>query len=145
MQVILHEPDGNQLQSPDLGYLESLILTEGVDYWEAGSGDICIEYGDPYASSLILIFCNEANGFYLEYIPEKGVYDSFISISNSAINNENVTLRVGGEDHKVPLQTILSRENTLDVVKEFIETGAKFHQTKWLKKSEIEWPIDEDL
>ena len=144
MQTVLREPNGRELRSPDLLYLRDLMLNKGLEYWGFGSGDVGISYQGEKASGLILVFSKELDGFYVEYIPDEGVSDTHLAISDPLLKGRTV-LYIGGQEGTVPLQTIVSRDAALAVVEHFVKTGKMSGQVEWLRNSDIEWPIDDEL
>ncbi|MDH5655090.1 MAG: hypothetical protein OEZ34_04245 [Spirochaetia bacterium] len=140
LSILIIEPGGNEIASPNLDFLENIILEKGAGYWNSGSGDAGLYYKSLEGACLILVYCKEKNGFYIQFLPEPGASDWDLAINKDKFSKVIVEVSFGGETYNVFEYLIISRNSTLQVVKDFISTGKKSSSIHWESYWEIEQP-----
>ncbi len=135
-------PDGEVVENPNIETLFRLISTLHEEYWgsESGQGSL-IWYSDKKSplASLLLTFSSKY-GFYLEHIDERIKYDSHIALGEGDLTHENATeVFICGEALLLPSAFFIPANQVCLAVKEFLDSGNKVTDIKWVKERSLGW------
>jgi hypothetical protein len=143
MKKTVRETNGKEIEIFTAEYLKDEILNPKDEYWIYGSGDVGIYRYDEEISCLILVYCKEANGFFVQLYPKKAPDDWFVAISNSDSNKE-VTVYYGGNKYSIPQYVIISPADTWEAVRHYFNFGNTSENVKWMSYWDIDWPLIEE-
>jgi hypothetical protein len=106
--IIFNAPDGREEANPSRESLRELVLNGGDAFWAAGSGQAALEFSGAEGGRLLLMGL-EAEGFLLIYEPTQGHDFCSVNPSETAREQHDVEVHVGGEPMQVPRRQ-LSRQ-----------------------------------
>jgi hypothetical protein len=130
-KIVFSLPEGREQVNPSPDSLRELVLSRGDDFWAAGSGQAALEFKGVEGGSRLLLTALDKVGFFLIYEPSKGESLCPINPSDSAQEQDSVTVYVGGEPMEVPRQNFLDKETAWRVIGDFLHDGQPSPRIKW--------------
>jgi hypothetical protein len=126
-------PLGDYIKPLDMTWLREMILHGGSEFWNAGSGEAAVDYGQL---ALNLIF-HEDYGFYLAYHEsDTARYVPWMLDECGRV----VTVSTGGQPFDLPEALFVPRDLAAVVIEEFCRTGQRTQEAiRWKRSNEIPW------
>jgi Immunity protein Imm1 len=116
--------------NPSRESLRELVLNGGDDFWAAGSGQAALELNGAEGGRLLLMGL-EAEGFLLIYEPATGHDFCSVNPSDTAREQHDVEVHVGGEPMQVPRRHFLDKETAWRVIDDFLHDGRRSPRLQW--------------
>lgn len=139
MKKTFRGPDGKETELADLDYIEELILKPKDTYWLSGSGDFAVFRYDTEIAFLILVYCKEASGFFVQFYPKKAP-DDWLVAQTSAVSEKKLSISFGGNTYLIPANLIIPLDDTWNIVKQFLDSGKLSENISWVSYWDIDWP-----
>ena len=130
-------PHGIDIESPDVRFLELLVLYVNEEYWSAGPGQAALTYEDNEKRTM-LVLTFHLNQFYLEYHTESE--PTSISFRGDTDGCEIITPFVGGNAWPLYSSFFVDRNQTWAVIDEFCRSGNKTNKIDWKWMKDTEYP-----
>jgi hypothetical protein len=133
-EVVFVVPEnGDEVASPDLGWLHEAVLHGGTDFWCSGSGQGWLKRAD--GAELLLAFA-PGHGFFPEYIGQQ--QDHWMPCSQKS-GNGKVPIWIGGDPMIVSERFFVSPELAWAAVEEFCSSGKRTNHIGWILQCDAEW------
>jgi len=121
--------DNEYILDPSFEFLSILILHVGEDYWNKGTDSAYIYYKEDLPSGLEIMFNKDLDGFYLQYSGADGLYHSH----TDKLEDKFVSINLNGVLEKLSSRFFISRQQTILVIKHFLETGNRLDMNLWIE------------
>lgn len=122
-----YSPINDNVINPSNKFLKDIIFNTNSGYWELGSGDSCIEV-DGLTERLIFFY--DKYGFFVLRHPD-------YLVKYKDLNNKDTFIHcVGGEATNFPITSCLTREETYNIIINFINKKP-FDEDEWIDLYEI--------
>ncbi|MCB9225918.1 MAG: hypothetical protein R2836_01665 [Chitinophagales bacterium] len=121
MKYLLSDNEGVVEEFSKITPLQN-ILNQSIDYWSRGTGDVGVEISNNER----LIFFRITQGFFIMYHPE------YLSPKTNSDDLEIYTHYIGGQKFLIPSTCICSKEQTLEILENFIDKGTLKDSYNWV-------------
>jgi hypothetical protein len=131
--VFVVPENGDEVASPNIGWLREAVLHAGTDFWCSGSGQGWLKH--PDGAELLLSFA-AGHGFFPEYIGQQR--DHWIACSDSR-GKGKVPVWIGGDPIIVSERFFVPPESAWTAVEECCSSGERTSQISWSRQSDVGW------
>ena len=132
MKVLFHPPSGQTVQNPPLEFLHDLVVRPPIEYWNQGSGGATLDYLVGTKKTSLMLFPESELGLYLRYYDEDG--NPWLSLRSEERLTEVVECN---DEWYVSTGLFLSNEDAWKAVQEFLATGRRSSDVRWISASDI--------
>ena len=132
MKLVFSPPDNEDVENPDVGSLELVLMTAPPGYWESGTGDAALRLyeGDRLRAELLLMV-RDGLGVFVQHI---AAVDGIAHVLVASEDQEgNVTIEQGGDPWTLPRAFFVSKEWAAKAVREFCKDGDRSRELPWEK------------
>lgn len=135
---LIYSPIENDVKEFILNPMQHLI----------GSMDMSVDFSNDKIgidASLLIIYFEKSNRFHISYTYDDKEQDKNLISSNGTDSKEICSSFVGSDLYYVYENTLISPENTLQVVTDFLEDGRNSNIIQWTNYVETEYPPNLEL
>lgn len=135
---LIYSPSENDVKEFILNPMQHLI----------GSMDMSVDFSNDkigIGASLLIIYFEKSNRFHISYTYDDKEQDKNLISNNGTDSKEICSSFVGSDLYYVYENTLISPENTLQVVTDFLEDGRNSDAIQWTNYVETEYPPNLEL
>lgn len=129
-------PLGDEVEDPDEDFIKKIIYNYDQNYWsKETTGDSAIVVRENNRDLILVFFYDHPHGFFLYYDVK------FVPLIKNTPLKDTVVIKhfIGSEPMLVPAICYRSREESWEIISEFIDNHTKCDKFKWVQLGDIDY------